>query len=77
MDNNAFMGLLITPHPPTAGMRERAGESERRLGGKRCPKAAILTYGEVLAGKFREALPYALAIDLQSGSQTGLDLSRS
>ena len=75
-NNNAFMGLLITLNNPTAGMLERAeAESTRQLGGRRYPKVAILTYEEVKAGKYAEAIPYEYAVDPQSGSQSGLDLS--
>ena len=73
----AFMGLLITLNPPTAGMREAAGGIRKQFNGKHYPKVAILTYDEVKAGKYAEAVPYEYAVDPEGGRQTGLDLSES
>ena len=77
-NNNAFMGLLITLHPPTAEMRKRALQApRRRLDGKDYPKVAILTYEQVKAGEYAQAIPHHLAVDVQVGSQVGLDLKDS
>lgn len=75
-NNNAFMGLLLTLNPPTKGMRERAEmESTRKMGGKSYPKVAILTYEEVKAKKYEQAIPYQYAVDPQIGNQVALNLS--
>ena len=75
-NNNAFMGLLITLHSPTKEMTRRAEKDKSRFNGKGkyYPKVAILTYAQVKAGKYREAIPYAFAVPPEGGSQTGLDL---
>lgn len=70
--NDAFMGLLITLNPPTAGMRERGGAEKKRFNGAHYPKVAILTYEEVKAGKFADVIPYEYAVDPQGGKQTAL-----
>ena len=74
-NNGAFMGLLITLNPPTAGMRERGGTEWKRFNGKLYPRVAILTYEEVKAGKFAEAIPYEYAVDPRGGKQTALNLA--
>ena len=74
-NNGAFMGLLITLNPPTAGMRKRAETDRMRFNGKFYPKVAILTYEEVKAGKFAEAIPYEYAVDPRGGKQTALHLA--
>ena len=79
VDNNgAFMGLLITLHPPTAEMRKRAeAKSAGKLGGKHYPKVAILTYEQVKAGEYAQAIPHHLAVDVQVGGQRRLGLTNS
>ena len=74
-NNGAFMGLLITLNPPTAGMRERAERAKNRFNGEFYPKVAILTYDEIKSGKFAEAIPYAYAVDPELGKQPALNLS--
>ena len=76
VDNNtAFMGLLTTLHPPTEEMKARAAAEKRSFGGKDYPKVAILTFEEVKAEKYKEAIPYDYAIDPQSGRQDALKLA--
>ena len=76
VDNHgAFMGLLITLNPPTAGMIKRGAAEQKKFNGKYYPKVAILTYDEVKAGKFREAIPYEYAVDPEDGRQTALSLA--
>ena len=73
-NNHAFMGLLITMHKPTKEMVERGRSSMKQFNGQHYPKVAILTYEEVKAGKFRQAIPHEYAIDPQEGDQTSLNL---
>ena len=73
-NNGAFMGLLITLNPPTAGMLKRADTGRQRFNGKFYPKVAILTYEEIKAGKFAEVIPYEYAVDPEGGKQTALNL---
>ena len=75
VDNNtAFMGLLITLHPPTQEMKARAAAEKRRFGEKDYPKVAILTFDEVKAGKYKEVIPYGYAVDPQGGRQSKLPI---
>ena len=75
VDNNtAFMGLLITLHPPTQEMKARASAEKRRFGEKDYPKVAILTFDEVKAGKYKEVIPYGYAVDPQGGRQSKLPI---
>ena len=76
-NNGAFMGLLITLNPPTAGMVERGAEKKSRFNGDYYPHVAILTYEQVKAGEFEKALPYQYAVDTQEGSQKRLDWAKS
>ena len=77
-NNNAFMGLLITLNPPTAEMRKRAeAKSAGKLDGKHYPKVAILTYEQVKAGEYAQAIPHHLAVDVQVGGQRRLGLTNS
>ena len=75
-NNKAVMGLLITLAKPTAEMVSRGSQRTHRFGDKSYPEVAVLTYEEVKAGGFREALPYEHAVDPQEGSQTKLGLRR-
>ena len=76
-NNNAVMGLLITLAKPTAEMTARGSKKTHRFnGGESYPEVAILTYEEVKAGRFKQALPYEYAVDPQEGSQTKLGLRR-
>ena len=73
-NNGAFMGLLITLNPPTAGMEKRGAMEMRRFNGKLYPKVAILTYEQVKNGEYKEVIPYGYAVDPQGGKQAALEL---
>ena len=73
-NNGAFMGLLITLNPPTAGMVERGAAQQKRFNGENYPAVAILTYEQVKAGEYEKALPYKYAVDAQEGSQKRLQI---
>ena len=73
----AFMGLLITLNSASDGMRQEGETIRQRFNGKHYPKVAILTYDEVKAGKYAEAVPYEYAVDPEGGKQTGLNLRES
>ena len=60
----ALMGLLITLNPVSEDMLVAAGRSRKQFDGKSYPKLAILTYDEVTAGKYANAVPYEYAIDV-------------
>ena len=73
-NNGAFMGLLITLNPPTAGMLKRADTGRKPFNGKFYPKVAILTYEQVKNGEYKEVIPYEYAVDPEGGKQTALNL---
>ena len=70
----AFMGLLITLNAASDGMRKEGETIRQRFNGKHYPKVAILTYDEVKAGKYAEAVPYKYAVDPEGGREPGLNL---
>ena len=65
-NEGAFMGLLVTLHPPTKGMIERGAKHKKELDGEDYPEVAILTLDEVRAGKYHDVLPYHLAVDVEA-----------
>ena len=80
--NNALMGLLITLVPPSPGMKAAAAVEQtipiRDSDGttRRYNRAVILTFDEVKAGKFRDVLPYHLAVDPDSPDRLGVEKAR-
>ena len=71
---NAFMGLLITLNEPTKRMKNLARLPMRSFveGGKEYPRVAILRYDQVLAGEYKDKIPYDFAVSLTgevSGAQ--------
>ena len=74
---NAFMGLLITLNEPTRGMRELGRTTMRQFHGKPYPRVAILTYDQVKAGEYEDAVPYDFALDPEEGESAAQKFAKN